>query len=304
MSSSSPLNKLLLKQIQKKVGGIDKLPPELYPLLESISQSYDHYERERHLIERSMDLSSHELMDANEKLSLQTRMLQKSNEELKQFGYAVSHDLKEPLRTIAGYVQLIELRIKDKLTDETREFMDYAVAGVKRMQQMLEAMLQYAQVDGMMSPPAPVSLNTVISIVMSNMRESLVSSSATFDFPEQLPVVKGHQTQLVQIFQNMLSNSLKFKSEQTPYIKLTCRTLNKNHLFTFHDNGIGIPSYERNQVFKLFKRGHSTLNYEGIGMGLSICKKIIENHGGEMWVDETQNSGGCQIHFTLPQLSA
>lgn len=302
MINQQPLNKLLRKQIQKKAGGMEKIPAELVPLLEAVNQSYDHYERERQLIERSMDLSSHELMEANEKLSAQTKLLEKSNEELKQFGYAVSHDLKEPLRTIAGYIQLIELRTKGLLNDETREFMHFAVAGVKRMQQMLEAMLQYAQVDGMMGQPVPTKLSVVLDIVKSNMRESLQSSGAVFNYPSDLPLVKGYQTQLVLVFQNLLSNSIKFRSEQPLQIDLTQRTLNKNHLFTFRDNGIGIPAAERDKVFNLFKRGHSNPEYDGIGMGLSICKKIIENHGGEMWIDET-SLNGCQIHFTLPVIN-
>lgn len=303
MSQLEGFNKLLLKQIQKKVGSPEKIPGDLIPLLEAISHSYDHYERERQLIERSMDLSSHELMDANEKLSEQAKLLEKSNQELKQFGYAVSHDLKEPLRTIAGYVQLIQIRTKGQLSGETVEFMDFVVSGVKRMQHMLEAMLQYAQVDGMLTPPVTISLNKVVSIVRSNLYESLASTNAEFDVPENLPVVKGHQTQLIQVFQNLLSNSIKFKSEEPPHISLTFRTLNKNHLFLFADNGIGIPSSERDKVFHLFKRGHIQQNYEGIGMGLSICKKIIENHGGEMWLDELSERNGCHIHFTLPAIS-
>lgn len=302
MSNEPKLNKLLLKQIQKKAGGIENISSEIQPLLEAISQSYDHYERDRHLIERSMDLSSKELTEAYEKLSIQAKQLQKSNEELKQFGYAVSHDLKEPLRTIAGYVQLIELRSKDSLNTETREFMQYAVTGVKRMQQMLEAMLLYAQLDGQIVEPVLVNLNLVIDTVTSNMRAAIEESNAKFIFPENLPTITGYQIQLVSVFQNLLSNSIKFKSTEPPVIELLFRTLNKNHLFTFRDNGIGIPFNERERVFNLFKRGHSNPNYDGIGMGLSIGKKIIENHQGEMWVDES-TSTGCQIHFTLPVLN-
>ncbi len=298
--SNKELNKLLLKQIFKKVGGIEQIPADLRPLLEVISQSYDHYERERLLTERSMDLSSKELMEANEKMSAQTKQLQKSNDELKQFGYAVSHDLKEPLRTIAGYIQLIELRTKEQLADETREFMQFAVSGVKQMKKMLEAMLQYAQVDGMMSSKVPINLNVVIDIVKSNTRESLISSNACFNYPTNLPFVNGYETQLVLLFQNILSNSIKFRSTQPLQIDLTYRTLNKNHLFSFQDNGIGIPEKEHDRVFNLFKRVHNNLDYEGIGMGLSICKKIIENHGGEMWIEKTPNNSGCLIYFTLP----
>ena len=298
--SNKELNKLLLKQIFKKVGGIEQIPADLRPLLEVISQSYDHYERERLLTERSMDLSSKELMEANEKMSAQTKQLQKSNDELKQFGYAVSHDLKEPLRTIAGYIQLIELRTNEQLNDETREFMQFAVSGVKQMKKMLEAMLQYAQVDGMMSSKVPINLNVVIDIVKSNTRESLISSNACFNYPTNLPFVNGYETQLVLLFQNILSNSIKFKSTQPLQIDLTYRTLNKNHLFSFQDNGIGIPEKEHDRVFNLFKRVHNNLDYEGIGMGLSICKKIIENHGGEMWIEKIPNNSGCLIFFTLP----
>ncbi|MCS6935624.1 MAG: ATP-binding protein [Chitinophagales bacterium] len=299
MSPEQKLNKLLLKQIRKKAGGLENIPAELMPLLEAISQSYDHYERDRHLIERSMDLSSKELSEAYEKLSAQAKLLQKTNEELKQFSFAVSHDLKEPLRTIASYIQLIEIRLKDQLTPETSEFMQYAVSGVKHMQQMLEAMLYYAQIDGQMVTTSSVNLNTALSIAISNLRADLEASKANFIYPNDLPTINGHQMQMVSVFQNLLSNSIKFRSTEPLKIELTFRTLHKNYLFSFRDNGIGIPPSERQRVFNLFRRGHSVQQYEGVGMGLSICKKIIENHQGEMWVDEHTTSG-CQIHFTLP----
>ena len=292
-------NKLLLKQIQKKFGSTDDLPPEVLELLDTVSHTYDFYERERQLIERSMDLSSNELIEANSKLEQQAHKLQRSNEELREFAFAVSHDLREPLRTIASYIQLVEMRLKDHVNSETKEFMDFAVSGVKRMQNMLEGMLKYAQVEEGQKDFARQDLNIILDLVIENLQENVKSSKAEIKVVNILPVVKGNRLQLVQLFQQLVSNSLKFKNANTPLVEINVETRQNDFLFSVFDNGIGVQDSDKRKLFSLFKRGHSG-QYEGIGMGLPICKKIVENHNGAIWMDD-ETPQGTRIFFTLPK---
>jgi chemotaxis family two-component system sensor kinase Cph1 len=172
-------NKLLLKQIQKKFGSAEELPAEVLELLNTVSHTYDFYERERQLIERSMDISSSELIEANNKLEEQAQKLQRSNEELREFAFAVSHDLREPLRTIASYIQLVELRLKDHLNTETKEFMHFAVSGVKRLQNMLEGMLKYAQVEEGQKDFGRQDLNIIVDLALDNLQEIMEALKQT-----------------------------------------------------------------------------------------------------------------------------
>ena len=294
-------NKLLLKQIQKKFGSAEDLPPEMVELLSTVSHTYDFYERERQLIERSMDLSSSELIEANSKLEQQAQKLQRSNEELREFAFAVSHDLREPLRTIASYIQLVELRLKDHVNSETKEFMDFAVSGVKRLQHMLEGMLKYAQVEEGQKDFAKQDLNIILELALDNLQEIITNSKAEIKVEGIMPLVKGNRSQLIQLFQQLISNSLKFVHNTPPVILVNAECRANDYIFSVFDNGIGVQESDKRKLFSLFKRGHSG-QYEGIGMGLSICKKIVENHGGAIWIGE-ENTSGTQIFFTLPKVS-
>ncbi len=292
-------NKLLLKQIQKKFGSADDLPPEMLEFLSTVSHTYDFYEKERQLIERSMDISSNELIEANSKLEQQAQKLQRSNEELREFAYAVSHDLREPLRTIAGYIQLVELRLKEHLNPETKEFMDFAVSGVKRLQNMLEGMLKYAQVEEGQKDFAKQNLNIILEMALDNLFDNIKNTKAEIKVDKSMPEVRGNRVQLMQLFQQLISNSLKFTGEEIPGIVIDVVTRQNDYIFSVYDNGIGVQEDDKRKLFSLFRRGHSG-KYEGIGMGLSICKKIVENHGGAIWIDdETQK--GMKILFTLPK---
>jgi len=292
-------NKLLLKQIQKKFGNAEDLPAEMVELLDTVSHTYDFYERERQLIERSMDLSSNELIEANNKLEQQAHKLQRSNEELREFAFAVSHDLREPLRTIASYIQLVELRLKGQVNSETKEFMDFAVSGVKKLQNMLEGMLKYAQVEEGQKDFAKQDLNIILELVLENLRENIKNSRAEVKIESAMPHVKGNRMQLVSLFQQLVANSLKFNSEGKPVVVINAEPRQNDYLFSVKDNGIGVQDNDKRKLFSLFKRGHSG-QYEGIGMGLSISKKIVENHSGAIWIDD-ETPKGTRIFFTLPK---
>lgn len=293
------LNKLLLKQISKKYGDISTMPPEMRELFGTISQTYDHYEREMQLIERSMDLSSEEMKEIYNKLELQKSQLENSNDALRRYAFIVSHDLKEPLRTISSYLQLIELRLGDKLDGETREFMDFSVNAVKRMKGMLEAVLDYSQLESRMSF-GNVDLEMVFRSSFENLQEIISETDTVIMKKSALPKITGDRFQLIQLFQNLVHNSIKFRGSSNPNITIEYSTSPYKHLISIMDNGIGIPEKNRQQVFQLFRRLHTIDKYEGLGMGLAICKKIVENHHGEINIDPGFERG-LKIDISFPK---
>jgi light-regulated signal transduction histidine kinase (bacteriophytochrome) len=295
------INKLLLKQIAKKYG--DKpLPPDMEELLMAISQTYDHHEREMGLIERSMDLSSEEMRDIYDKMEVQKAQLENSNEALRRYAYIVSHDLKEPLRTISSYLQLIETRLGDRLDGETREYMDLTMGGMVRMKGMLEAVLDYSQLESRMSFTS-VDLDTVLDSSFENLKEMINETHTVISKQNHLPEIKGDKFQLIQLFQNLVHNSIKFRGEAPPNIMIEYNPMPYKHMISIVDNGIGIPDKYKQQVFQLFRRLHTIDKYDGIGMGLAICKKIVENHHGEINID-TSFHNGLKIDVSFPKAAA
>lgn len=292
-------NKLLLKQISKKYGDISKLPPDMMDLFDTVSQTYDHYEREMQLIERSMDLSSEEMKEIYNKLEQQKVQLENSNEALRRYAFIVSHDLKEPLRTISSYLQLIELRLGDNLDGEIKEFMDYSVNAVKRMKGMLEAVLDYSQLESRMSFGS-VDLEAVFRSSFDNLQEIISETDTVIEKKTPLPKITGDKFQLIQLFQNLVHNSIKFRGPNSPNITIEYSNSPYKHTISIMDNGIGIPENNRQQVFQLFRRLHTIDKYEGLGMGLAICKKIVENHHGDINIDPTFNRG-LKIDISFPK---
>ena len=293
------LNKLLLKQISKKYGDVNSLPPEMRELFLTISQTYDDYEREVQLTERSMDLSSEEMKEINSKVEHQKIQLENSNDALRRYAYVVSHDLKEPLRTIASYLQLIELRLGEKLDGETKEFMDMSVSAVKRMKGMLEAVLDYSQLEVGMSFDS-VDLDAVVSSSFDNLREIISETDTVILKDVALPKIKGDRFQLIQLFQNLIHNSIKFRGSHSANITIDYTPYTNKHIISVRDNGIGIPEKNRQQVFQLFRRLHTIDKYDGLGMGLAICKKIVENHHGEINIDPSFDHG-LKIDISFPK---
>jgi light-regulated signal transduction histidine kinase (bacteriophytochrome) len=292
------LNKLLLKQISKKYGDVSTLPPEMQELFINISQTYDHYEREMQLIERSMDLSSEEMKEIYNKVEQQKLMLENSNDALRRYAFIVSHDLKEPLRTISSYLQLIEMRLGDKLDGETKEFMAFSVNAVKRMKGMLEAVLDYSQLESRMSFDN-VDLEMVFRSTFENLQEIISETDTVILKKAALPKISGDRFQLIQLFQNLVHNSIKFRGAKNPNIVIEYSNSPQKHLISIMDNGIGIAENNRQQVFQLFGRLHTIDKYDGLGMGLAICKKIVENHHGEINIDPGFDHG-LKIDISFP----
>lgn len=223
--------------------------------------------------------------------------LGRSNQELEQFAYVASHDLQEPLRTVASYTGLIKKRYAAHLDQNALEFIDLAQDGVDRMQKLIKGLLEYSRVGRKEENKETLDLNQVLVEVKQNLNSILRESNARL-LVDELPKVEGIHSQLVQLFQNLISNALKFKSEQTPEIKVFVQNENGERVFCVQDNGIGIDSEFKERIFVIFQRLHTHDQYPGTGIGLSLVKKIVERHGGRIWV-EANPGGGSIFKFTI-----
>jgi len=224
--------------------------------------------------------------------------LSRSNQELELFAYVASHDLQEPLRMIASYTQLLARRYKDNLDQEAHEFIGYAVDGAVRMQNLINDLLAYSRVGTRPKQLAKVDWAALLKTTLQNLRLSIEESGAEVTH-DALPIVLGDGVQLGQLLQNMISNAIKFRGDAKPRIHLGARQEADQWLFSVQDNGIGIDAEYFERIFIVFQRLHQRSEYPGTGIGLAICKKIVERHGGEIWV-ESSDGQGSTFFFTLP----
>jgi PAS domain S-box-containing protein len=226
--------------------------------------------------------------------------LERSNADLQQFAYAASHDLSEPLRMVSSYVQLLSKRYKDKLDSDANEFIDFAVDGATRMQALIDGLLVYSRAGTADYTTELVDTKEVLRSTLSSIRTSLEESGVTLVI-DPLPTVRGDPTQLSQLFQNLVSNAIKFVADEPPRIHITARRDNGEWRFTVQDNGIGIEPAHAERIFAVFQRLHGRGEYPGSGVGLAICKRIVERHGGRIWVEPTPG-GGSTFCFTIPAI--
>ncbi|GAB4312622.1 MAG: hypothetical protein Kow0019_11630 [Methanobacteriaceae archaeon] len=227
--------------------------------------------------------------------------LKRSNEELQQFAHVASHDLQEPLRTVASFTQLLERRYKNQLDDDAIGFMDYIVDAAKRMQQLINDLLEYSRITSQKKDFQPVDVNEVLDIALQNLKFSIDDNNAKITHNE-LPTIMADNSQLIQLFQNLIGNAIKFKKQDVPLkIHVSCqKDEEKNeYVFSVADNGIGIEKQYMEKIFIIFQRLHTRDVYKGTGIGLSVVKKIVERHGGRIWV-ESEFGVGSVFYFTLP----
>jgi chemotaxis family two-component system sensor kinase Cph1 len=224
--------------------------------------------------------------------------LERSNAELKKFAYVASHDLQEPLNQVANYVQLLEMRYEAALDEDAKEFINFAVEGVSLMQTLIDDVLAYSKVDTQAIAFQPTEVEKALEKALSNLRKRISESSATLTH-DPLPIVMADGTQLMQLFLNLLGNAIKFRSHEPPKIHIGVERLEDEWLFSVRDNGIGIDPQFSDRIFVIFQRLHTRDEYAGTGMGLAICKKIIECHRGRIWV-ESQLGQGATFYFTIP----
>ena len=234
---------------------------------------------------------------AEESLQRTAEQLARSNQELEQFAYVASHDLQEPLRVVTGYVQLIERKYKNRLDADADQFFYYIVDGVTRMQQLITDLLNYSRVGTRGKPFGPTNVQAVLDHVLANLKTVVDESGATVTY-DSLPTVQGDETQLVQLFQNLIGNGIKFHGDRPPQIDISARRNDSHWEFAVRDNGIGIDREYWEQIFVIFQRLHTRQKYAGTGIGLAICKRIVERHGGRIWLD-SQPGQGTTFYFTL-----
>jgi hypothetical protein len=239
-----------------------------------------------------------QLLKANEKLQGLNNQLIKSNQELEQFAYIASHDLREPLRMVTSFTELLGKRYSNQLGAEGQKIINFAIEGATRMEALINDLLSYSRLGTRKEPFQTIDCEEVLDITLSNLQVAIAETNTQI-IRDSLPIVRGDRAQLVQLFQNLIDNAIKYRSQQPPVIEIQAESQQNQWLFSIKDNGIGIaPQYFR-RIFKIFQRLHTRDEYPGTGIGLAICQKIVEQHGGKIWV-ESELEKGATFYFSLP----
>ncbi len=229
--------------------------------------------------------------------------LARSNKELEQFAYVASHDLQEPLRMVAGYMQLLEKKYKGRLDEKADKYVHFAVDGAERMQKLIEGLLAYSRITRRESELMPVDANKVFLAAVSNLSASIRQGNAAVT-KDDLPEVLGDETLLVQLFQNLIGNAIKYRRpDALPRVHISAKKEGSDYIFSVRDNGIGIEPEYFDRVFQIFQRLHTQSEYPGTGIGLAICKRIVERHRGRIWIESVAGRGAT-FFFTVPATQA
>ncbi len=224
--------------------------------------------------------------------------LARSNRDLEQFAYIASHDLQEPLRMVSAYTQLLAERYKGKLDEQADKYIYYAIDGATRMQDLIHDLLRFSRAGRLETTYQTIDSNALVKRAVENLQLAIVESGATVKYND-LPTLVGNSPQLEQVFQNLIANAVKFRNGAIPIISITAKRNGDKWIFSVTDNGIGIPAEHAQTIFSIFQRLHARSEYSGNGIGLAICKKIVEQHGGEIWLGETKGPG-CTFNFSIP----
>ena len=236
--------------------------------------------------------------ERTEELNERAKDLTRSNSELQQFAYVASHDLQEPLRMVASFTQLLAKRYGDKLDDDAREFINFAVDGAMRMQTLISDLLSYSRIGTQGKQMALTDGDALFKKILDSLQLGIQESGAEI-VSDPMPMVMADPQQLGQLFQNLLTNAIKFKGEAPIRIKISVERSGSDWKISVRDNGIGIPQEHAERIFIIFQRLHTKTEYPGTGIGLAICKKIVELHGGHIWIEPTPG-GGTTFCFTIP----
>jgi PAS domain S-box-containing protein len=231
------------------------------------------------------------LEELNAELADKAKELSHSNEELERFAYVASHDLQEPLRMVTSFLQLLEKRYNDLLDDKGRQYIHFAVDGASRMKEVLVDLLEYSRIGRENEKVKEVDLNEVLARVLRNLKESLEAKPGAKIEIDDLPTISGNKTEMIQLFQNLLSNALKYQSKKPPAIAVLNRSTDTDYVIGVQDNGIGIDKLYYDKIFIIFQRLHSGKSFSGTGIGLAICKKIVDNLEGKIWVESSLGLG-------------
>jgi len=232
-------------------------------------------------------------------LERHSEKLRRSNTELQQFAYVASHDLQEPLRMVTAYLSLLEKRYGDQLEGQAKEYMSYAMEGGMRARDLVRDLLEISRVESQAKPMSMTDMKTVLDKVCDNLAIQIKEENATI-VTDVLPEVMADDAQMIVLFQNLISNAIKFHGAEGPMVKVSCESIGDQCQFSIKDNGIGIDPQYKDKIFVIFQRLHSRVEYEGTGIGLAIAKKIVERHGGRIWF-ESQIGQGTTFYFTIPK---
>ena len=247
------------------------------------------------------EITEEELRTTAEELEELTEELQRSNKELEQFAYIASHDLQEPLRTVTSSLGLLERHYKGHIDEEADQFIAYAVGSARHMQQLIKDLLAYSRVTTRGQAFKLVHLESLLSNALESLKISIEESETTITLPDRMPLVRGDTTQITQLFQNLIGNAIKFRGDDPPDVLVGVEhdPARNEWVISIKDNGIGMDMQYAGKIFTIFQRLHTTDQYPGTGVGLAICKKIVERHGGRIWV-ESELGKGSTFFFTLP----
>ncbi len=266
--------------------------------LEALRRAHD--QLEARVAERTAELSkaNETLHEQHEALLRQREELARYNAELEQFAYVAAHDLQEPLRTVASFTQLLAIRYKGKLDGDADKFIDFAVKGAARMRRLIDDLLAYSRLVRREINPQATDCEVMFQQSIENLRATLEESAAIVTH-ETLPTIRADPLQLGQVFQNLLGNAVKFRGPRSPRVHVAAQRQGDEWLFSVRDNGIGIDPEYTERVFRIFERLHGKHEYPGSGIGLALCKRIVEGHRGRIWV-ESQPGEGATFRFTIP----
>ncbi len=246
---------------------------------------------------KSLEIEYHTSLE--EKVRDRTKELEQSNKDLQQFAYVAAHDLREPLRMISSFLQLLERKYDDKLDNEANEFIEFAVTGAQRLDFMINDLLEYSRVVNKKREFSNVSINNVLEQTILNLKSSIDFNNAEITY-NQLPTIVGDDQLMILLFQNLISNSIKYRGEEIPKINISAVKEFNQYLFTVKDNGIGMSTEHLGRIFTIFQQLHNKDEYEGTGIGLAIVQKIVHQHGGGIWVDSELGKGST-FYFTIPK---
>jgi two-component system sensor histidine kinase/response regulator len=286
-----------------KMGGVDYVtkPFHTEEVLARINTHLSLQTMRRQLVAQNLRLQKEITVrqQAEAVLALRSQELARSNAELEQMAYVASHDLQEPLRMVASYVQLLEQRYGDRLDADAHEFIGFAVDGAKRMQALIDDLLAYSRLGTKAKPLQPTDCNAVMKTTLQSLRMAAEECGAQIECGH-MPTVPGDAVQLTQLFQNLIANAIKFHGDQSPRIEVRAEPEDGFWRFEVRDNGIGIAPEYFERIFVMFQRLHNRSKYPGTGIGLAICKKIVERHGGRIWVESVPGQGTV-FKFKLPK---
>ena len=288
---------LILANLQLKFETEEKAKRAAELVIANIELVFQNEEKEKRAAE--LIIANKELAFQNGEKVKRAKELENANRDLEQFAYVASHDLQEPLRMISSYTQLLERKYKDKLDQDATDYIQFVVNGAIRMQKLLNDLLEFSKINSHAKMSEQVSMSTPLGQAISNL-QSLIADNNALITNDDLPVITADDSQVMRLFQNLIGNAIKFKKKtELPKIHISCTRQKNMYQFSVADNGIGMEMQYHDRVFTIFQRLHSVKHYPGTGIGLSICKRIVERHGGTIWFESIVNEG-TTFYFTIP----